>query len=93
MNDEQLRTRLEELHLALLQMIPDDKTLEIKRDALAAHIRQALDDNDWNGDDLQRFHVTLREMLQEQLVSFEEKHPKVTMLINSITEMFNSLGI
>ena len=88
MNNENLRENLEELHLALLQMAPIEEPLQIKRDKLAEQIRETLDQADLGG-----FRLSLKESLEKELVSFEEKHPRVSQIMREITNMLSSSGI
>ena len=88
MNNELLRASLEELHLELLQMPPAEKSIQDKRDALAAHLRETLAQDDLSG-----IPDPLKELFDEEMVSLEEAHPKVTKLILGIKEMLAAIGI
>lgn len=88
MNNENLRESLEELHFALLQMAPAEKSLQEKRDSLASQIRETLDQEDLGG-----FHLSLKEILDQEIISFEAEHPKVTQLMLGVRDILSSIGI
>ena len=87
MDSERLRETLEELHLDLLQFSTTEKPLQEKRDKLAAQIRKALDQ-----DSLKESHLDLKELIDEQIVSFEA-NPKTSQIMRSIIEILGSIGI
>jgi hypothetical protein len=88
MADDKLREALEELHLKLIEMAPADESTREKRDALAAHLREALDQEDLAG-----YHFSLTEALQDALASFQESHPKLANMIGGVMNLLGSIGI
>lgn len=88
MSNDQLRETLEELHLELLRTGSEDPALKEKADALAEHIREALEQ-----DDLQDSQGPLNQALGDAVLSFETTYPKVTQLIGNITNLLNSIGL
>ena len=88
MNDEQLREKLEELHLELLEMAPAEKSLQEQRDALAERIRETLDHKDLGG-----FHVSLKDTLNNEILIFEAEHPRVAQIANGIRDLLTAIGI
>lgn len=88
MNDEKLRELLEELHMELLQLEPTTGPLQEKRDALAEQIREALDQDDLGG-----YHLSLGEVINEELASFAEAHPNVAKLMNAASDLLSAIGI
>ena len=88
MENENLREWLEKLYLSLLGLSTSDEVLSSKRDALAAHIREALDRQTAGDSDL-----ALRERLTEEFFDFEESHPELSQLVINIKNMLASVGI
>ena len=88
MENENLRESLEKLHLGLLRFSTNDKSLQLKRDSLAAHIREALDQ-----ESLEDYHISLKEILSEEIVAFEEKHPQISNLMSSVENVLSSIGL
>jgi len=87
-NNEQLRESLEELHLELISLPPTEGPEQEKRDALAAHIREALDSGN-----LEEMHISLGDVLNEEVVSFQEAHPRLASLMVGIRDLLSSIGI
>jgi hypothetical protein len=91
MDNNKLRENLEELYLELLQLTSDEKSLQEKRDTLAARIQDSLAQEDLGG--FQSSLSSLKELVEESLISFEVEHPKVTQMISRIENLLSSIGI
>lgn len=91
MDNNKLRENLEELHLELLQLTPNDTSLQEKRDVLAARIQDSLAQQDLGG--FQSSLSSLKEFIEESLISFEVEHPKVAQMISRIENLLSSIGI
>jgi len=88
MDNELLRGQLEALHLEIIGLPRADKPLQDERDAFAAYLTQLI-----NQRDLTKEHLVLKDRIKDAVDSLESDYPKVTSLINGVTEMLNSIGI
>ena len=88
MSKEQIRQQLERLHLELLRLGDLDPQAQDKVDAAASHIQALLEDP--NADN---YPSTLADVLNDSVTALEVSHPRITELINRITELLASIGI
>ena len=88
MQNNNLRSLLEDLYTELTKTSTDSSDLEDKKTSLAGYIHTTLEQ-----DDLNESHSSLDSVFNEAIISFEESHPKITQLINNVINMLSSAGI
>ena len=88
MSNQHLRVALEELQLELLLVPKTKPELQIKRDELAKSISNALADESLDG-----FKLSLKDVVAQEIESFEVDHPKISALLERTRDMLSSVGI
>jgi len=89
MNNEQLRTRLEQLHAELQKADAIDQQQREKLQARANEIEQLL-----KREEIKPHHYTvLSERLSEDVAQLEASHPQITLLMRDVIDSLVYLGI
>lgn len=88
MTEKQLREFLEELQLELMRVEPADESTRKRADELARGIREAL-----NRPSLSGYPVSMSDLLNDSLATFEATHPRVAELARVLIDALAKIGL
>jgi hypothetical protein len=88
--DDQLRSRLEQLHGELRTVDPDDPAARSAASSLKSAVATILEQPEADSD---HRHESLYRQLRESLLQFEAVHPTLTASIENVIDTLVQLGV